>query len=69
MVIMSASLSNTETATLKDALKLAEMVYGYCKKEQEFRIVKTLLEKIEVEELNKKENRVGAKINKESKTR
>ena len=66
---MSASLSNTETATLKDALKLAEMVYGYCKKEQEFRIVKTLLEKIEVEELNKKENRVGAKINKESKTR
>ena len=66
---MSASLSNTETATLKDALKLAEMVYGYCNKEQEFRIVKTLLEKIEIEELNKKENRVGAKINKESKTR
>ena len=66
---MSASLSNTETATLKDALKLAEMIYSYCRKEQEFRIVKTLLEKIEVEELNQKDNRVGTKINKESKTR
>jgi len=66
---MSASLSNTETATLKDALKLAEMIYGYCNKEQEFRIVKTLLEKIEVEELNQKDNRVGTEINEESETR
>ena len=66
---MSASLSNTETATLKDALKLAEMIYGYCKKEQEFRIVKTLLEKIEIEELKRKEKRVGIQIDKESKTR
>ena len=66
---MSASLSNTETATLKDALKLAEMIYGYCKKEQEFRIVKTLLEKIEIEELKRKEKRVGIQVDKESKTR
>jgi|TARA_R100000750_G_scaffold62589_1_gene56808 hypothetical protein len=65
---MSAQLSRTETATLKDALKLAEMIYAYCKKEQEFRIVKTLLEKIEVEELKAKDIRVGAKINEESET-
>ncbi|MAF43934.1 MAG: hypothetical protein CMI54_07225 [Parcubacteria group bacterium] len=66
---MSAGLSNTETAVLKDALKLAEMIYGYCNKEQEFRIVATLLEKIEVEELKQKDIRVGAEINEEPKTR
>ena len=35
---------------------------------QEFRIVKTILEKIEVEELNQKDNRVGTEINEESET-
>ena len=35
---------------------------------QEFRIVKTILEKIEIEELNQKEIRIGAEISKESET-
>ena len=65
---MSASLSNTETATLKSALKLAEMIYGYLKREQEFRIVKTILEKIEIEELNGKDKRIETQSNQESKT-
>ena len=65
---MSVSLSNTETSTLKDALKLAEMNYGFCNKEQEFRIVKTILEKIEIEELNGKDKRIETQINQESKT-
>ena len=66
---MSVGLSNTETSTLKDALKLAEMNYAFCNKEQEFRIVKTILEKIEIEELNGKEKRIKAEINQEPETR
>ena len=65
---MSAFLEQVETGILKQSLELASLIYANLNKEQEFRIVKTILEKIEIEELNQKEIRIGDEISKESKT-
>ena len=65
---MSAFLEQVETGVLKQSLELVSLIYANLNKEQEFRIVKTILEKIEIEELNQKEIRIGAEISKESET-
>ena len=65
---MSAFLEQVETGILKQSLELVSLIYANLNKEQEFRIVKTILEKIEIEELNQKEIRIGAEISKESET-
>lgn len=65
---MSAFLEQVETGVLKQSLELVSLIYANLNKEQEFRIVKTILEKIEIEELNQKEIHIGAEISKESET-
>jgi hypothetical protein len=65
---MSAFLEQVETGILKQSLELVSLIYANLNKEQEFRIVKTILEKIEIEELNQKEIRIGDEISKESET-
>ena len=66
---MSVSLSKTETSTLKDALKLAEANYIHCNKKEQIKIIKTILDKVNTEEIRQKEIRIEKEINEKPETR